>query len=125
MRIFVSYTTRNNENNREQLLGFSKCLAAYGSVFIDMLDNDALDKQKRVIAELKEADILILIKTKSVMQSPWVNFELSMMKRLHKPILEIDANSIYAIAKTDLEQPIHRICNAKMDGIASTSVLMK
>jgi hypothetical protein len=94
MKYFVSYTTRDKEVTKELLAIFSKQLEKSGNVFIDIIDNDSLDKQTRVIEELENSDLMILIETKSIYQSEWVALEIEKAKARQIPIRKISINEL-------------------------------
>jgi len=94
MKYFVSYTTRDKEVTKELLAVFSKQLEKSGNVFIDIIDNDSFDKQSRVIAELENSDLMILIETKSIYQSEWVLLEIEKAKSKQIPIRKISINEL-------------------------------
>lgn len=76
MKYFISYTTRDEEITIDLLQSLSAELGKSGQVFVDIIDNDSLDKQERVISELDSSDTLILIESKSIYESKWVAIEL-------------------------------------------------
>ena len=80
MKIFVSYTTRDQEITINLLKKISKKLNPYGKVFIDIIDNNSTNKQLRVINELENSDLIILIESKSIYQSEWVALEIKKAK---------------------------------------------
>ncbi len=86
MKYFVSYTTRDKEITSDLLKQFSKELEKKGEVFIDLLHNDSIDKQSRVLKELDSSDVLILIETNSVYQSEWVVLEIEQANAIPIPI---------------------------------------
>jgi hypothetical protein len=86
MKVFVSYTTKDRAVTKELLANFSKQLEMYGDVFVDLLDNDSTDKQARVLFELNQSDLLVLLETKNIYNSPWVALELENAKKRHIPI---------------------------------------
>ena len=94
MKYFVSYTTRDKEVTKELLYVFSKQLEKSGTVFIDIIDNDSLDKQARVISELESSDLMVLIETKSIYQSEWVALEIEKAKLRHIPIRKVSLNEL-------------------------------
>ncbi|OPC03169.1 hypothetical protein BAS10_17795 [Elizabethkingia meningoseptica] len=98
--IFVSYTTLDPEINENLLKDIEKILLEYGNVFIDLLHNDSVEPQKRVIQELDKADILIVINTKSINDSKWVNFEI---KKSNIKKIRIVKLSINMILERDFE----------------------
>jgi hypothetical protein len=95
MKYFVSYTTRDKEVTKELLAVFSKQLEKSGKVFIDIIDNDSIDKQARVMEELENSDLMILVESKSIYQSEWVTLEVEKAKSKQIPIKKI---SIYDLS---------------------------
>lgn len=90
MKIFVSYTTINNENTRHTLYNLSKKLQCLGSVFIDLLNNNEIQNpQKKVLSELDSSDLVILIQTESIEKSRWVQTEINRAKYKNIPIKKI------------------------------------
>ncbi|MDN3671563.1 hypothetical protein QWY99_00595 [Flavobacterium branchiarum] len=108
MNIFVSYTTRNNEVTKKNLMNFSKKINSLGKIFIDLIDNKSVDKQGRIVKELKTAQLLILIKSQSTLNSEWVKFELNCAKRLCIPVIEFDVNEIDDLTQQEIEEKINR-----------------
>ena len=106
MNIFVSYTTRNNEVTINSLIDFSNKISSFGKIFIDLIDNNSEDKQSRVVEELKKAEILILIKSKSIFNSEWVKFELDSANEMNIPIIEFDINDIDNLTEQEIENII-------------------
>ena len=94
MKYFVSYTTRDKEVTKDLLSVFSKHLEKSGTVFIDIIDNDSFDKQARVIAELENSDLMVLIETKSIYQSEWVALEIEKAKLRNIPIRKVSINEL-------------------------------
>ena len=94
MNIFVSYTTRNNEVTINSLTNFSNKVNSFGKIFIDLLDNNSLDKQGRIIEELEKSDILVLIKSNSTYNSEWVKLELEIANKINIPVIEFEIDEI-------------------------------
>ena len=94
MNIFVSYTTRNNEVTVNSLINFSNKVNSFGKIFVDLLDNNSLDKQGRIIEELEKSDILVLIKSNSTYNSEWVKLELEIANKINIPVIEFEINEI-------------------------------
>lgn len=94
MSIFVSYTTRDSYVDRNTLKMVSGVLSNYGPHYIDLLHNDASEKQRHVEEMLSHAQLMILIRSRSVEKSEWVQWELSEAKKIGIPIIEVQA-SIY------------------------------
>lgn len=93
-KIFVSYTTLDNEITENLLKDIEKILLNYGDVYIDLLHNDSIYPQKKVIEELDKADILIVINTKNINNSKWVNFEVKRSDIRKIKIIKISINNI-------------------------------
>jgi len=106
MNIFVSYTTRNNEVTIDALINFSNKINSFGKIFIDLIDNDSIDKQGRIITELGSTDLLILIKSESILNSEWVKFELETAIKLKIPVIEFNIIEIESLTKKEIESKI-------------------
>lgn len=92
MTIFVSYTTRDNYVDRNTLEMVSNVLSNYGLHYIDLLHNDASEKQRHVEKMLSNAQLMILISSRSIDKSEWVQWELSEAKRRGIPIITVQAS---------------------------------
>lgn len=92
MNIFVSYTTRDNYIEKEYLLKIEAILLSYGRVYVDLLHNDSFKKQQRVHDELIASDVLVLIRSESITESEWVNWEIRTAKANLIPIIIIGSN---------------------------------
>jgi hypothetical protein len=92
MTIFVSYTTRDGYVDRNTLKMVSDVLSKYGSHYIDLLHNDASEKQRHVEEMLSHAQLMILIKSRSIEKSEWVQWELNEAKKICIPIIEVQAS---------------------------------
>ncbi|MQM30539.1 MAG: hypothetical protein CRU78_08390 [Candidatus Accumulibacter phosphatis] len=93
MGMFVSYTTRDHYIDRELLEVVSEVLAEYGPYYIDLLHNDSLDKQRHVELMLSKAQLLLLILSKSINKSEWVQWEIREARRSCIPIIAVQASS--------------------------------
>ncbi len=89
-KIFVSYTTLGGVVKESFLNKVCDILSFEGYVYIDLIHNDSIDKQKRVMKELSSADLLFLIKTEKINDSNWVNVEINRAKELGIPIVEFE-----------------------------------
>lgn len=94
MRLFVSYTLKDGYLDTSILLKVKELYKDYDSCYIDIIDNDSIDKQGRVEQELHSADALLLIETPMVMQSKWVRYELNIAKNRNIIIIKSDINKI-------------------------------
>ncbi|BCV35852.1 hypothetical protein TUM17377_11800 [Shewanella chilikensis] len=92
MSIFVSYTTRDSYVDRNTLKMVSGVLSNYGPHYIDLLHNDASEKQRHVEEMLSHAQLIILIRSRSIEKSEWVQWELSEAKKIGIPIIEVQAS---------------------------------
>ncbi|QBJ08182.1 TIR domain-containing protein [Rahnella aquatilis] len=93
MDFFVSYTTRDHYIDRELLKDINLILSYWGECYIDLLHNNATDKQQHVEIMLSQADLLILIASRSITQSEWVQWELTEAKNNRIPIIVVNAIS--------------------------------
>ncbi|PKB15231.1 TIR domain-containing protein [Flavobacterium sp. 5] len=110
MNIFVSYTTRNNEVTKNSLINFSNKINSFGKIFVDLIDNNSVDKQARIINELETTHLLILIKSQSTLNSDWVKFELDCAEKLNIPVIEFDITEIDALSQKEIEIKINTYC---------------
>ena len=94
MKIFVSYTLKDGYLDTSILLQVKELYRNSDSCYIDILDNDSVDKQGRVEQELQSADVLLLIETPMVMESKWVRYELDVAKSRNILIIKSDINNI-------------------------------
>ncbi len=106
MNIFVSYTTQNNEVTVDSLINFSNKINSFGKIFIDIINNDSIDKQGRIVEELESSNLLILIKSESTLNSEWVKFELENAKRKGIPVIEFHIDEIETLTTKDIENKI-------------------
>ncbi len=88
--IFISYTVRDGLISKGFLKELQAILIDDCNVYIDLLDNDSIDKQKRVENELKMADFIIILKTININQSKWVKREIFLANKYKIPIVEFD-----------------------------------
>ncbi|MFA1562978.1 TIR domain-containing protein [Aliivibrio fischeri] len=94
MKIFVSYTTRDSIINHESLATLVEPISIFGKPFIDLIHNDSEDKQARVESELKESNILLLLRTNSIQYSKWVKWEVTTALNLGIPIKMINVENM-------------------------------
>ncbi|OUO77839.1 toll/interleukin-1 receptor domain-containing protein [Bacteroides sp. An269] len=94
MRLFVSYTLKDGYLDTSLLLKVKELYKNCDSCYIDIIDNDSIDKQGRVEQELQSADALLLIETPMAMQSKWVKYELDVAKKRNIVIIKSDINKI-------------------------------
>ena len=94
MKYFVSYTTIDEEITKEVLINISNKIKEIGEVFIDIIDNNSIDKQARVLSEFDNSDVLLLIKTKNIYNSNWVKLELQRAESNNIPVKAISINTL-------------------------------
>lgn len=97
MFVFVSYTLKDGVLTIDKLRKVKSIISIYTTCYIDILDNDSEDKQKRVISELKKSQLLIALLSPDIYKSEWVHKEYEIAKKNDIPIIEIDANDINTI----------------------------
>jgi hypothetical protein len=102
MKIFISYTTRDHYIDRELLVRASKVVSNYGSHYIDLLHNNSFNKQLYVELMLSQANFLVLLESKSIRTSEWVQWELREAELKGIPVIRIPATS-------DQEQTIRNL----------------
>ena len=89
MNVFISYTLRDEIVTTEYLKLVSQVVAEFGNPFVDIIDNNAADKQNFVIEQLDKSDLVVLIATKSIYMSQWVVTEIDRAKKNNTPIVYI------------------------------------
>lgn len=102
MKIFVSYTTKDNYINRKTLSVISAKLSKYHDPFIDMLHNNSIksQQQNKIKYEIEHCDLFLLIKTRSIYRSAWVKWEINQSKLLKKRNKMLVIYNIYSFNNT-------------------------
>lgn len=95
MNIFVSYTTKDQEITLRGLNEISIKLKQIGNVYVDLINNNSLNKQKRVFDELDNSDVLILLISPNVYKSKWVMREIERANQQLIPIISFTINEIF------------------------------
>lgn len=106
MRIFVSYTTKDSYIDRELLNDLYKIISSCGDCYIDLLHNNANNKQHHVENMLSQADLLVLIESSSIVKSSWVQWELAEAKKNNIPIIVIKAMPEKSITLANLKNTL-------------------
>lgn len=101
-KIFVSYTIRDGKITKDFLMNLVNKTDSTTSVYIDLIHNDSKNKQERVIKELHESDLVLLIKTEGTYYSEWVNLELFYAKKFNIPIYEFEYEEVRNIKFKDM-----------------------
>ncbi|WP_421167480.1 TIR domain-containing protein [Aeromonas dhakensis] len=98
MNIFISYTLRDEVITVDHLKSISEVVSDYGKPFVDIIDNDAKDKQKFVIEQLDNSDLVVLLNTDSVSKSKWVRLEIDRANKNNTPVISIPLNGNKSIS---------------------------
>ncbi|ENO3966424.1 TIR domain-containing protein [Vibrio vulnificus] len=104
MNIFISYTLRDEVMTVEHLKSISEVVSDYGKPFVDIIDNDAKDKQKFVIEQLDNSDLVVLLNTDSVSKSKWVRLEIDRANKNNTPVISIPLNGNKSISLNDINK---------------------
>jgi hypothetical protein len=89
-KIFVSYTVRDGKIDFNFLSKSFDEICDMSEPYIDLIHNDSINKQDRVIKELNNSDIIFLIRTDQINKSEWVDKEIALAKKQNIPIIEFD-----------------------------------
>jgi len=90
LKIFISYTVRDGLISKEVLEKLQATMLGDCNVYIDLLDNDSVDKQARVENELRMSDLVVIIKTININKSEWVKREINLANKYNIPIVEFN-----------------------------------
>ena len=104
MNIFISYTLRDEVITVDHLKSISEVVSDYGKPFVDIIDNDAKDKQKFVIEQLDNSDLVVLLNTDSVSKSKWVRLEIDRANKNNTPVINIPLNGNKSISLNDINK---------------------
>ena len=61
MLVFCSYTLRDGLVTIEKLRKLKELISKSADCYIDILDNDSIDKQERVVEELSKAQLVLVL----------------------------------------------------------------
>ena len=86
-RIFLIYTTYDKFVNKETLERMCEKLKLYGDVFVDLLHNNAYDKQEYVLQKLFEASCIVIVNSSMIIESKWAQLEIKLANDQNKHIL--------------------------------------
>lgn len=114
MNIFVSYTTKDHEISLVMLNQISTRLKQIGTVYVDILDNNSLDKQKRVFDELDNSDVIVLIVSNNVYNSKWVIKEIERARKLLIPIISFSVHEIMTFKMEIISTKIEFLLSRKL-----------
>lgn len=93
-KIFISYTLKDGILTIDFFKNLKSVVKGLCSSYIDILDNDSINKQARVEDELLKSDLLILIKTHKVNKSDWVKKEILIAQENNIPIIEYEYSDL-------------------------------
>ncbi len=100
MRVFVSYTRRDESVTLEKLSLLNNILESYCRPFIHIIHGDSARLQQiNVIWNLVRANTLLLVRSPENHLSSWVQLELSIARWLRIPIKEIDIDKLALITQ--------------------------
>lgn len=88
MKIFISYTQRDRYITDLLLSNIANEVNLFGKPFVDILHNNAEDKQAFVEHKLLEADILLLLNSESINKSKWAQWEIATAEEQNIPIIQ-------------------------------------
>lgn len=94
-KLFFSYTLRDAVVNSSLLSELYTALVKKYDIFIDLLHNDSMDKQARVLNELKTSQYVFVLRTPLIGESNWVKIEINEAKKMGVPLFFIELNSEY------------------------------
>ena len=94
MLVFCSYTLRDGLVTIEKLRKLKELISKSADCYIDILDNDSIDKQKRVLEELSKAQLVLVLMSPDLKKSAWVKEEYRIANEKNIPIVEININHI-------------------------------
>ncbi len=94
MLVFCSYTLRDGLVTIEKLRKLKELISKSAECYIDILDNDSIDKQERVVEELSKAQLVLVLMSPDLKKSAWVQEEYRIANENNIPIVEISINHI-------------------------------
>lgn len=99
MLVFCSYTLRDGLVTIEKLRKLKELISQSDACYIDILDNDSIDKQERVVEELNKAQLVLVLMSPDLKKSAWVKEEYRIANEKKIPIVEININHINDIQR--------------------------
>ena len=94
MLVFCSYTLRDGLVTIEKLRKLKEIISQSAACYVDILDNDSIDKQERVVEELNKAQLVLVLMSPDLKKSAWVKEEYRIANEKKIPIVEININHI-------------------------------
>ena len=99
MLVFCSYTLRDGLVTIEKLRKLKELISQSAACYVDILDNDSIDKQERVVEELSKAQLVLVLMSPDLKKSAWVQEEYRIANEKNIPIVEININHINDIQR--------------------------
>lgn len=106
MQVFISYTLKDGLVTRAKLQKIKKQISEFATCYIDILDNDSLNKQQRVFDELLKSNLLLVLVSPDIKRSKWVMMENEFAETNNIPIIKIDVS----MDVEDVTQAIKEYC---------------
>lgn len=94
MKLFVCYTLRDGFVNKPILEELDNRLRLNFKIFVDLLHNDSINIQKRIMTEVANSDVVLALETPLLKSSPWVQAELRASNVVRKRVLYCDPRQI-------------------------------
>lgn len=88
--MFVSYTLNDGLLTIDNLQSIHDLVSQYAICFIDVIDNNSVDRQKKVIDTLNQSDVMLLLVSPGIKKSKWVRLEYQIAQDLSIPIYEVN-----------------------------------
>lgn len=103
IKVFFSYTIRDGLIDKDLLFTLKNKMVDLNlfDSYIDLVDNNSDIPQLYVFNQLKTTDILCVINTPRINESPWVKKELSIAKKYSIPILSVSFNDFLNILECE------------------------
>lgn len=97
--VFISYSLKGGFITLSDLQKIKTFFSTKYNCFIDALDNDSDDKQSRVLQELANAQIFVLLNSPAVAESEWVKMEISIARKrnMHFVVIDVKENIEFQI----------------------------
>ena len=105
IKIFFSYTLRDENINKEFLLKLQNLVKSQGyDCYIDLLDNSYNEKgfQKKLVQMLKKSDIFCRIDSKEYLCSKWAKEELEKANLFGIKIVIVESSELINIVENKL-----------------------
>lgn len=95
MKIFISYTVHDKAITDVLLKKIGHEMSSFAEPYIDLLKENSL--QENVEKAVRESALLLLIETRNVYKSKWVEKELEIARKYNIPIIPMTAKQILSL----------------------------